>query len=227
MTAGQMPAGRMPAGQITGRMTAGRIKAIVLIAGIVLGALVIVAWTQSWFMVELVAEGVAEPQLDVRGDVAAGGLAGLGLAGLALVGALSIAGPVVRVVLGILQGLIGATVALSAVTAIADPLRASAAAVTEVTGITGSDALPGLVEQVSTGFWPLAATVLGVAQVALGIVILATVRRFPGASRKFQPVVLVPEAIDPEDVAGPSSTRTPDTVADWDALSDGADPTAR
>lgn len=219
-SAGRNSAGRNSAG------SAGRIKGIVLTAGILLGALVIVSWSQTWFTVQLIPEGFADTRLEVGGDVAAGGLAGLGLAGLALVGALSIAGPVFRVVLGVLQGLIGATVVLSAATAIADPLRASAAAVTEVTGITGSDALPDLVEQVSTGFWPVAATVLGIAQVALGIVILATVRRFPGASRKFQPLVVEPESADSGGDDDPAAIPT-DTVADWDALSDGADPTAR
>jgi hypothetical protein len=49
----------------------------------------------------------------------------------------------------------------------------------------------------------------------VGVLLLATFRRWPAASRKYQAVRL-------ED---PSAPR--DSVGDWDALSDGADPTDR
>ncbi len=204
------------------RSPARRLKTVVLLVGLLLSALIIVAWTQTWFAVTLLPDEFAVSGLDVAGDIAAGGLAGLGLAGLALVGALSIAGPVFRIILGILQASIGATVLLSTITALADPLAASESAVIEVTGLSGTDALVGLVEKIDTGFWPLAAAALGIAQVVLGVVIVVTGRRWPGSSRKFQPVRFEHEADDREEQA-----QTTDTIAEWDALSDGADPTAR
>ena len=210
------------------RMPARRRKTIVLLVGLAISALVIVSWTQPWFTVRLVADELDGLAIDVGGEIAAGGLAGLGLAGLALIGALSIAGRVLRVVLGVLQVLIGAVTTLSAVVALADPAEAVAAQVTEVTGVGGDDAVVDLIASTVAGFWPYAATVLGIAAMVLGIVILVESRRWPD-SRRHETARFAPEddlAETPDDLPA-SSARDTDAVAEWDALSDGADPTSR
>lgn len=200
-----------------------RLKASVLLAGLAVGGLTLVAWTQEWISVRLATGEAAAERISVGGDVAAGGLIGLGLAGLALVGALSIAGPVFRVILGVLQVAIGATVVVSAVAAIAAPIRASRPAVTEATGVAGGTSVAELVRSASVGPWAYVALAMGVLACLLGIVIVATVRRWPEGTRKYRAVRF--EAA--ERPGSPEPIRTPDAVADWDALSDGADPTSR
>ena len=131
-------------------VTPRRLKSTSILAGLALSALTMLAWTQVWFTVTLESRAVA-----IAGDVAAPALAALALSGLALAAALAIAGPVFRVILGALQAAIGALVVTSAAIALADPIAASAAAVTAVTGVSGADSVAALVLDVSATAWPL------------------------------------------------------------------------
>lgn len=189
-------------------MTAARMKLLLVLAGIAFSGLTLLAWTQEWFSITLLDGGV----LRVTGEIAAPALTALALTGLVLVGALSIAGPVFRVILGALQALLGFTVALSALLAINDSVRASAAAITTATGVSGE--LVG--EQVGatvTTAWPMIALIAGALLIATGVLVVATARRWPGSTRKYQAVRLTPA----------EGSRT--AVDDWDSLSDGEDPT--
>jgi hypothetical protein len=231
-------------------VTAARLKGTVLVAGLVVSALTLVAWTQPWFGVSLGTGAAGGGSISVGGEVAAGGLSALALAGLALVGALSIAGPVFRLVLAALEVLIGVAVVLSAVAAVADPVAASAPAITEATAVAGSAPLARLVEDVSITAWPWIAIVLGAATIATGLAIGVTGARWPGPGRKYAATRFVadddpgddgegsgrlprPSAVVPvPGEAGPGAdgavaARESDRVADWDALSDGSDPTTR
>ena len=192
-----------------------RLKSLSLLAGIAVSGLTLLAWTGQWFTLRLAASGAGHSTLTVTGDTAAPGLIALALAGLALVAALAIAGPVFRVVLGVLQAFIGFTVALSSILAIVDPVAASSTAVTAATGVSGKSSVAGLVTAVSQTAWPWVAAVVGVVTILLGIVVLASSRRWPGSSRRYQPVRLEP--------AEPGAN----SVSDWDTLSGGSDPTSR
>lgn len=189
-------------------MSATRMKLLLLLAGIAFSCLALLSWTQEWFALTLPDGAV----LSVTGEVAAPALTALALTGLVLVGALSIAGPFFRVILGSTQALLGFTVSLSAAIAIANPLAASAASITAATGVSGE--LAGEQVDVTTATaWPWVALVAGALIVATGILVVATARRWPGATRKYQAVRLEPA----------EGSRT--AVDDWDALSDGDDPT--
>jgi hypothetical protein len=198
---------------------------VLLVAGIAASGLTLIAWTQTWFVVTLVPDELGGDDIAIAGDVAGGGLAALGLAGLALVGALAIAGPVFRVVLGALESLIGITVLLSVIAALADPVRVSGPAVTEATGVSGAESVTRLVQSVAISPWPWIAVVLGFATLAVGAAIIATSRRWPGSPGKYQAVRLSAEDANATHTA--ESPIEPDSVADWDSLSDGSDPTSR
>jgi hypothetical protein len=187
-----------------------RLRLLTILAVPVFAALTLLAVTQSWWSVQL-----ADRSIEVIGTTASPALSALALSSFALAAALAIAGPVFRVVMGVLQLVIGATVVLASVVSITDPVAASASLVTDATGVAGSESVAGLVESVSLTGWPWLAVVAGVLSALVGVLLLATFRRWPTASRKYQAVRL-------ED---PSAPR--DSVGDWDALSDGADPTER
>ncbi|WP_165064556.1 Trp biosynthesis-associated membrane protein [Marisediminicola senii] len=229
-------------------MSGARLKSIALIAGIALGGLTLISWTQQWFTVTLVADELGGGSFAVGGDIAAGSLAALGLSSLALVGALSIAGRLFRIILGILQVLLGATVTLTAVLATTNPVSASAGAVSEATGISGAESVAALVDSTTATPWPFIAIALGVGAVILGILIVVTSPRWPDSARKYQAVRFDhadgdtgSDTVDPSRSArgaagqaaveprtgARASDSPPDAVADWDALSDGSDPTAR
>jgi hypothetical protein len=188
-------------------VTGGRLKLTLLLAGLALSGLVFLGWTQAWFSI-VVVDG---PTLSIGGDVAAPALSTLALTCLVLNGALSIAGPVFRVILGVLEAMLGVTVVFSGVLAIADPVKASAATISDATGVAGGESIAGLVSSAVITAWPWVATVAGALLVVIGVVVVATAGRWPGSGRKYSAVRLAAE--------------DGGSVDDWDALSEGRDPT--
>ncbi|WP_228493683.1 MULTISPECIES: Trp biosynthesis-associated membrane protein [unclassified Rathayibacter] len=207
-------------------MSGRRLKSSAILGIVLLAALELTASTQPWFTLTLAASGGDVGQrIDVAGTVASPALSALALAGLALAAALAIAGPAFRVVLGVLQFVLGGSVVLAAVTAWADPVRAGASLVTGATAIAGEQSVAALVASSSDTAWPLVALACGVLTAALGVVVVVTVRRWPGAAKKrasrFEPA---------GDGHGTSSVETEDGAIDpvvsWDELSRGDDPTS-
>ncbi|MGO4690988.1 Trp biosynthesis-associated membrane protein [Glaciibacter sp. 2TAF33] len=232
-----------------------RVKLLLVVTVIGASALALLAWTQTWVDANVIIQGSATTHLAVTGSTAAPAVTALALAGLALAGALTIAGPVIRIVLGALEVLLGGSVFLAAISAVVDPAGASAAAVTAATGIAGHESIQGGVASAALTGWPYLALAAAVIMVVAGIGVLATQHRWPGPTARYQAVRLVPAATDaapgeaPAGSAGaargnaaPASAgaATPagaspggesaagsrDSVGDWDDLSRGEDPTA-
>jgi len=190
-----------------------RIRLFALVLPIVTAALALLAWSQAWVFVMLGdGRGVV-----TAGDVAAPAIPPFALAALALVGALSLAGVFFRVVLGVLQALLGLGIAVSGVLALADPLATAAPGITEASGVDGVDAVRALAEQVDVTIWPVVAVVAGVAAAVIGIGIAITASRWPVRTRRYDQSRLEPAA----------GAASPNRLDVWDALSDGDDPTSR
>ncbi|MCU1408977.1 MAG: peptidase [Microbacteriaceae bacterium] len=223
-----------------------RTKLVIVLTIILASALALLAWTQTWVDATVILQGTATTHLDVTGSTAAPALTALALAGLALAGALTIAGRVIRVVLGVLEVLLGVSVFLAAVTAVINPAGASAAAVTAATGIAGHESIQGGVAGATLSGWPYLALVAACVMTAAGIAVLLTQHRWPGPTTRYQAVRLAPVdspahtrsgaatgavsdgASEPESeppAAEPAAPRS-DSIGDWDDLSRGEDPTA-
>jgi len=197
-------------------MSGSRLRTVLLGATAVLAALVLLAWSQPWFTITLVPGSGDGGALVVRADTAASGLVPLALTTLALVAALALAGPVFRIVLGVLEALVGACIVAVALVSLSDPIAASAAAVTELTGVSGHDSVVALVDGVEVTPWPVVAIALGAAIVLVGAFVAVTATRWPVSGRKYNRTRAVPA----------DDTAPADPIAEWDALSDGDDPTA-
>jgi uncharacterized membrane protein (TIGR02234 family) len=217
------------------RSTGGRrVRLLVIVTVIGASALALLAWTQTWVLADLIIQGTATARIDVTGSTAAPALTALALAGLALAGALTIAGPVIRVVLGVLETLLGVSVFLAAVTAVIDPAGACAAAVTAATGIAGHKSIQAGVASATLTGWPYLALVAAGIMVVAGISVLSTQHRWPGPTTRYQAVRMVPASTDADEGAASdgvapadeSAARRSDSVGDWDDLSRGEDPTA-
>lgn len=198
-------------------MNGRRLKTWSLLLGLVFSGVALLAWSQSWFVATLGGASATHPPIPTGGDVAAPAVAALALAGLAGVGALALAGPVFRVIVAVLELLVGGCIVLSATLALLAPVAAVEPLVTKATGIAGHEAVASLVVTVPATPWPFVALAAGVLLAVLGLAILVTGRAWPGASRKYQPV-----RFEPADAQGSEHA-----VSDWDALSGGADPTSR
>lgn len=206
-------------------MTDSRRVKLALVLGVLLASgLALLSWTQVWIFADVATSGSAVEHLEVTGSTASPALTALALAGLALGGALTIAGPVIRVVLGLLEVLLGFSVFLGAVLAVTDPAGASAAAVTAATGIAGKESIDVAVVNPTVTAWPFVALTAAVIMALLGAAIVVTARRWPGPTTRYQSVRLEPEHhAGAPDAAGQAPR---DAVDDWDELSRGDDPTA-
>ncbi|HEY9497899.1 MAG TPA: Trp biosynthesis-associated membrane protein [Terrimesophilobacter sp.] len=196
-------------------MTGRRLKTMSIVAGVVFAGLALLSWTQTWFVVVLGGQAAGHAPIAADGSVGAPAVSALALACLAGIGAMAISGPFFRAVLAVLQLVIGACIVLSAALALSSPVSAVLSLVTEATGVAGTGPAAELIDSVAATVWPWASLLSGALLAALGIVILATGRRWPGSSRKYQPVRL-------EEAEGSDSA-----VSDWDSLSGGSDPTSR
>ncbi|WP_353814179.1 Trp biosynthesis-associated membrane protein [Agromyces sp. SYSU T00266] len=191
------------------------------IVGILVGSgVALLAWSQAWYAATLVdgATSGSAATLQVGGQAAAPALSALALAGLALAGALTIAGPVIRVVLGVLAAVLGACVVLAASLAIADPVAAVSSAVADATGVAGAGPTAALVADVVATPWPAVAVVGGAIVVLAGLGVVATARAWPTSRRHGGGVRVAAD----DGAAVPASDRAVDA---WDDLSRGDDPT--
>lgn len=174
----------------------------------VVALLTLLTTTQPWWTLHLAARS-----LTIAGTVAGPALAALSLCGLVLAAALALAGPVFRLLLGLLQLLLAFTVVFTTILSLARPDQPSESAVQSATGVAGSASVAALIRSVTFTPWGFVAVVLGFVAFLLGIWLLVSFRFWPAASRKYQ-------AVRFQSAQGPR-----DAVIDWDALSDGTDPT--
>jgi hypothetical protein len=176
--------------------------AIVVEAG-----LVSLAWSQTWYLLRL--SGAEYP---VGGDTAGGALLPLALASLTLVLALALAGRFFRVVLGVLDALLGVCVVVVAAWSLSDPVRASIPVLVDATGFTADEQayLDEIASTVTTA-WPYVGLAAGILMVLTGLFIAVTSRAWPVSGRKYSRVRV--------------ETPDGDAVQDWDALTEGDDPT--
>ena len=205
-------------------MPGGRRLKLGLILGVLAASgLALLSWTQVWIVAGVATSGSAQEHLEVTGTTASPALTALALAGLALGAALTIAGPIIRVVLGLLEVLLGASVFLGGFLALRDPAGASAAAVTDATGISGKESIVVALVDLTVSAWPFVALASGVFMALVGVGIVVTARRWPGPTTRYQSVRLEPARPTGADDTAEAPPR--DAVDDWDELSRGDDPT--
>ncbi|CAN5337189.1 hypothetical protein BH09ACT4_BH09ACT4_23350 [soil metagenome] len=188
-------------------MTPTRLRLITLAVIAAEAGLIALAWSQTWFLLRL--SGAEYP---VGGDIAGGALLPLALASLTLVLALTLAGPFFRVVLGILDALLGVCVVAVCAWSLSDPVRASLPVLVDATGISSEGTLLGQIASTVMTPWPIVAVVLGALMILTGLGIAVTSRAWPPSGSKYTRTRAV--------------TTDGDPIHDWDAISDGDDPTA-
>ena len=188
-----------------------RLAAFLLLA-VTAGGLFL-AWSQAWFTF-----GLLTGPLAVRGDIAAPALPPLALVTLAMILALALAGTGFRIVLGALEVLVGVAAIVTSAFALGNPVAASSPALAKAVGVTGAGSVD-FVTTVSTSGWPIVAIVAGILAVLAGLVVAVTARRWPTSSRRFSRTRTEPDGTGADDAV------ETDPVREWDALSEGDDPT--
>jgi hypothetical protein len=188
---------------VTDRSEPSRERLVLVLVVLALGGVVVLCSTQVFSTVTPVD---ATP-VPVTGQGVAPALAPLGIVLVALAGALTIAGRVARVLLGVVLVLLGAVVVLLTLPNALDPAAGTRGAVSTATGVAGR------VAEVAVGTaWPLAAAVAGVLASLAGAAVLVLSPGWPSGGGRYRQ-------------AGGSGGRRSDPVDEWDALTSGDDPT--
>ena len=213
-----------------------RLRLAALLVPPVLAVGLFIAWAQPWVVLTL-DDGV---RIAAGGDRAAAVLPAIAVASLALTSALTLATARIRPVLGALLALLGALVVAVSLRAAGDPVATAASSVTALTGVEGENSVRALVDTAALTAWPVIAAVLGGVLGGAGLVIAITSRRWPRRVERFdRPQYASPEgsaadgdALDrstsaPSGTSAASDRQRDQSIGDWDALSDGRDPTAR
>lgn len=196
------------------------LRSVTIFTGLACAILALIAWSQPWYSVTLAGQFEGHPALQVGGDVSAPAVAALALASAAGFAAIAISGRFFRAILALLEIALGASIAYSAILAVASPLGSVGSAVTDATGLAGLDAVESLVGSLTATAWPFVSLFAGAILAVLGIFILATGRTWPQSGRRYESVRF--EKTDDSSISSSDAA-----VSDWDELSGGTDPTSR
>ncbi|MBF4608333.1 Trp biosynthesis-associated membrane protein [Curtobacterium sp. VKM Ac-1393] len=197
-----------------------RSRPIIVVAGLLVAGVIMLAWTQTWFTVDLHAGAAVTSTVDADGAAVVPQYTALAIASLALFLAMTIAGRVLRIVLACVEILLGLGVVVSGITALRDPVAAARGAIGAVAGVSDVTAVRRVVSGVDVSLWPAVGIAGGVLAVLLGVVVIVVQRSWPGPSRKYGAATA--------GAAADARAKAPvvrDAVVDWDDLSAGVDPT--
>lgn len=192
-------------------------KLLALGAIVLAAALALLTSVQRWLDIKFFTGVASAESLSVSGQELSPALTLLALAALASALVLTIAGPIFRRVIGVLVAVLGGGLAAIGLLTVTQPLAGARAAIEAVTGITGDDQF-GLVRATVVSAWPTVAGLSGIVLVFAGLWIVIFGGRWFSGGRKYQPA----------EAGGRASSRGAagsDRISDWDALSDGDDPT--
>lgn len=191
-----------------------------LILGLLLVSLVLLlASTQVWVGFELAEGAAAVDEIELQGQNAGLGTMPIAIALIAISVVLAISGRIARVVLSLLAALLGGWVAYASWRFIGGSrsavIEAGSGPLSEATGL-GDAEHEAVVSAVHASPWPIVAAVAGAVVVLLAVAVLVLGRAWGQGGRKYG-VTSRRERVRAEDG---------DRIAEWDALSEGDDPTS-
>lgn len=184
--------------------------AVALMAIVVLGSA-----TQPWVTLVLEQGAAASDSLAVSGQEVNPSLSAVAIAALAAAIALTIAGSLLRKLLGVLIAALGAGVAIMAASAARDPLAAASGSLAEVTGLAGAAQVDLIEAHALTPFVPVTLGA-GIVLAVLGLAVAVVSGKWRTAGRKYR---------SGSSRVAESTDGTPDRISEWDELSGGVDPT--
>lgn len=206
-----------------------KFKTYSLLSSFVLSALILIGWSQTWFLLEVTFTIENSDGLEVSGQIAAPGLSAFGLAGFAVTAALALSSILFRRILGVLLIILGSAVVSVSISAWSEPVISSASLLTSLSAISDVDTLRTFVISSRATAWPGMTAVAGMLLVPVGIVIVFTAGKWGTGSRKFD---RVPKTREEGAQKAPTQSVTPvnsdvssTNIDAWDSLSHGTDPT--
>lgn len=204
-----------------------RNKWALILAIAVLGGGSLIIGSQGWVQYDITQLGVDETigLGAVSGHAANPALSPVAVAALVAALVLAIAGSVFRRILSALIVLLGAGIAYGGYSVLADPIAAVRGTATEHTGLVGDAVDAATIATVT--IWPSVVIVTGALIAVLGLVALFVSGGWGAGDRKYASASEKANATAQTASGGRKSSKQagPDRISDWDALSDGDDPT--
>lgn len=201
-------------------------KSRVVLLTIICAGIVFASTTQTWLHVQLPEQAVPTEDLAIAGSTAATAVTALALVALAGAIAATIAGRVLRIVIGVIIFAAAGGIIASALAVTADPAGAAESEIAEAIGIIGSSAKTSV-----TVFPAIAVAAGGLLAISAVVVILAG--RYWSSSKRFDADTAgngTHAAAGTSTAPGSSGTAEPvpdvDEIESWDQLSRGKDPTS-
>lgn len=188
-----------------------------LVTGLLILAVLILIWiTREWVVFELSPEAAAHTRVGVTGAEGIQSLMPVAIALLAIGVVLSIAGKILRCILGALTVVFGGWICWSVwqATGSGDEglITFGSRKLTEVTGLVTDDH-SNMVLSVDANAWPTMTLILGILIACAGVLILIVGWRWQRGGQRYE---ARQDRVREE--------RGADRIADWDALSHGDDP---
>ncbi|MGO1544900.1 MAG: Trp biosynthesis-associated membrane protein [Gulosibacter sp.] len=200
-------------------MSGKQLKRLSLFGGLLFAGLAMLSLTQPWAVLSLSTSEFDQDFTHSGGDSGTAIMA-FALATLAAVGALAIAGRVFRYVIAALTVVLGVGAAIAAGVAMSDPAAGFGAEIRQFSAITDEAGVREIIAQgqITTTFWSVVALIAGIGIAIIGALVLATAHRWPTTGRKYSRTRLSEDGT-------PTIIEENDRVSQWDALSEGDDPT--
>lgn len=191
-----------------------RFKAYTILLVILLSALVLLSWSQTWFTFSSSILPSGEP-ITSSGQNVAPALAAFSLLNFALTAALALAGRVLRKILSVVLCISSAAIVWIAIAAFSDPIGSSINLLTTLSGLSDITSLSAMVISVDISTWVYLAPISGFFLIVTGIISFFTSAKWVTNSKKY-------------DRSSPKQAHkipSGELIDQWDALSAGEDPT--
>ena len=186
---------------------------LLLLAG---AAVILVASTQVWATFALAPGAATVTEVAVTGQQTTPALMPIAIALIAASVTLSIAGKVLRPVLAAVTALLGGGIAVVCIRRVfgstGDIVASAGAPLSEVTGLGASDQT-GIVLEAHQSVWPAVAAGAGLFVALIAVIVCIVGRSWTTGGRRY-------ESSPARTTAGGRTDR----ISDWDAISEGDDP---
>lgn len=194
-------------------------KRPLIFALLVVSVFLLIASTQVWARYGLSEGAAVVDEVELRGQQTLLGVMPIAIALIAISIVLSISGRAARALLALLAALLGGWVVVTSTMFVYQPwyrtVEAGASPITEVTGLGPADH-GSVVSDTDTTAWPLLAAAAGVMVVLIALAVIVLGWHWSEAGRKYE-----------SGTKRKTRSQAPaaDRISDWDALSEGDDPT--
>lgn len=199
-------------------------KSRVVLLTMISAGIIFASTTQTWLQVDLPQQAVPTEDLAIPGSDAATAVTALALVALAGAIASTIAGKVLRTVIGVIIFASAGGIIASALAVTFNPAAAAESEIAEAIGIIGSSA------RTSVTFFPAVAVAGGIL-LAISAVVVLVAGRYWSSSKRFEAATAGTGSNDVNGAGGqqtgPGAAADPevDEIESWDQLSRGKDPT--